>query len=101
MSTKQLTVPSSVFQGKENSILRKENNKTIWTHKSCQGGMGKNMSNVLCSHALTLKTFLLPPWSPFSFFFVLSVTQKIDLSRNMWASLFITFLSKFHIVYNT
>ena len=29
MSTKQLMVPSGVFHGKENSILRKENNKTI------------------------------------------------------------------------
>ena len=32
-STKQLTVPSSVSCGKENSILRKENNKTIFTYK--------------------------------------------------------------------
>ena len=37
MSTKQLTVPYSLFRGKENSILRKENNKTIWTHKIAKG----------------------------------------------------------------
>ena len=47
MSTKQLMV-SSVFDGKENSILRKENNKTILTYKNCQGGMAKNTSNMLC-----------------------------------------------------
>ena len=33
ISIKQLTVPCSVFRGKENSILWKKDNKTIWTDK--------------------------------------------------------------------
>ena len=41
MATKQLTFPSSLFRGKENLILRKENNKTIWTHKIAKGELQK------------------------------------------------------------
>ena len=74
MSTKQLTVPSSIFQGKESSILKKENNKSIWTHKIAKGERWKICLLCYVPHALTVKTFLLLPWSPFSWFFVLSMT---------------------------
>ena len=81
MSTKQLTVPSSVFHRKERSILRKENNKTIWTHKIAKGERRKICLLCYVPHALTVKTFLLPAWSPFSFFFVLSMTKKYTWVR--------------------
>ena len=95
MSTKQLTVPSSVFDGKENSILRKENNKTILTYKNCQGGMAKIHLICYVAHSLTSKIFLLLPWSPFSFFFVLSVAWKIDLSRITWESFLLHLFQNF------
>ena len=40
MSTKSHTLPSSVFHGKENLILWKEDNKPIRAHLTWQGGGG-------------------------------------------------------------
>ena len=94
MSTKQLTVPSSVFHGKESSILRKENNKTILTHKIAKG-TAKNC-HCYVPHALTENLFA-TALVPFFLLLCPLYDQKIYLSKITWASLFITSVSKFHL----
>ena len=86
ISTRHLSVPSSAFHGKENQ----EQSEPI---KLPRGGGGAKNMLPFCSPC-----FLLQPWSPFFFFFVLSVTKKCTWGHGLP---FLLHPFKVSLVYNT